>query len=179
MLPLARSGRHSPASSREALGHGRPARLLGGHDEQRVVAGDGAEHAGQPGPVERRADDVGRARRGAQDDEVAGVRDLDHPVAEHPAEVVLGRPLVVGQLGDGVDGLAAADPHLDGAEVLEVARDRRLRGGDALAGEQLDQLGLAGHRVLLEQLADAVLALRLARALGAPRSSPARPVREP
>ena len=67
----------------------------------------------------------------------------------------------VGQLGDGVDGLAAGDPHLDGPEVLEVARHGGLGGRDAVGGEQLDEVGLAGDGVLGEQLGDAVLALGL------------------
>ncbi len=136
------------------------------HDEQGVVAGDGAEHLGQAGAVEGGGDDVGRAGRGAQDDEVAGVGDLDDPVAEHPAEVVLGGALVRGQLGDGVDGLAAGDPDLDGAEVLEVARHGGLGGGDAVGGQQLDEVGLAGDGVVGEQPGDAVLALRLGEGLG-------------
>src|SRR4029079_5862747 len=45
---------------------------------------------------------------------------------------------------------------------LEVAADRRLGGDDAVGGEHLHQLGLAGDRLLLEQPRDAVLALGLA-----------------
>ena len=82
-------------------------------------------------PARSRAepDDVRRARRRAQHDEVARVRDLDDPVAEHPAQVVLGRALLLREIGDGVDALATAGPHLDGAQVFEVARHGGL-GGD-------------------------------------------------
>ena len=64
------------------------------------------------------------------------------------------------------DGLAPGDPDLDGAQVLEVAGDRRLRGAHAVGGEQLDQVGLAGHRLLGEQAGDPVLALGLGERLG-------------
>ena len=91
------------------------------------------------------ADHVGRARRGAEHDQVAAVGHLDHPVPEHPLEVVLGRdPLL--ELGHGVDRLAAGHADLDRAELLEVARHRGLGGDDPVGGQQLDQLGLAGHR---------------------------------
>ena len=53
--------------------------------------------------------------------------------------------------------VAAGHAHLDRAEVLEVARHRRLRGRDPLAGEQLDQLRLAGDRLLLDQPGDRLL----------------------
>ena len=147
---------------------------LGGDDDQGVVAGDGAEDVGQRGPVEGGADDVGRAGRRAQDDEVGRVGDLDDPLAQHPPQVVLGRPLLLRELGDGVDELAAAGPHLDGAEVLEVARDGRLGGDDAVGGEELDELRLARRRACWARAAgDAVLALVLGQS-AAPRrpSSP-------
>jgi hypothetical protein len=41
-----------------------------------------------------------------------------------------------------------------------------LRSGDAFAGQQLDQLGLARHCVVGEQLRDAVLPLRLGERAG-------------
>src|SRR5690606_30994974 len=74
---------------------------------------------------------------------------------------VLGGALLGGQLGDGVHGVAAGHPDLDGAEVLEVARDGGLGGLDALGGQELHEVGLAGDRLLGQQPDDAVLALRL------------------
>ena len=65
------------------------------------------------------------------------------------------------QLGDRVRRLAAAHAHLDGAEVVEVARDGGLGGDDALGREQVDQLGLARHRLRSSSCGDAVLALVL------------------
>ena len=60
--------------------------------------------------------------------------DLDDPVAEDPAQVVVGGPLLVGQLGDGVGRLAVAGADLDGPEVDEVARHGGLGRGHALGG---------------------------------------------
>ena len=116
-------------------------------------------------PLRSRAEPTTWARsgRGAQDDEVGRVRHLDHPLPQHPPEMVLGRDLVHGQLGQGVDGLTAGDPHLDGADLLEVARHRGLGGLDPFAGQELHQLRLVGHGVGLEQPGDAVLTLGLAR----------------
>ena len=51
--------------------------------------------------------------------------------------------------------------HLDHAELLEVARDGRLRGGDALTAEQVEQLGLVGDRMLPDQPPDRLLPLLL------------------
>ena len=75
-----------------------------------------------------------------------------------------GAAALLGVLGDGVRHRPAGDAHLHRAEVLEVAAHRRLRGDDAVGREQLDELRLARHGLLLEQPRDAVLALRLARA---------------
>ena len=82
----------------------------------------------------------------------------------HPAELVLGRDAVGLVLRDGVDALPRRDPHLHRAEVLQVAGHGGLRRLDALAGQELDQLGLARDRVPAEELGDEVLALRLRRA---------------
>ena len=65
------------------------------------------------------------------------------------------------ELGDGVGQLPAGQAHLHGAEVLEVAADGGLGGGDPGAGEEVDELGLAGDLVLGEQPPDPVLPLRL------------------
>src|SRR3954453_10833239 len=111
----------------ELLGDLRATDALGRDHEERVVAGDGAEDLRQRGTVECRADDVRRARRGAEHDDVAGVSDLHDPVAEHPAQVVFRRALLLGEVRYGVDALAARGAHLDGTDLLEVARHGRLR----------------------------------------------------
>ena len=79
---------------------------LSRHHQDRVVTGDRTDHALEPAAVEGRPHHVRRARRGAQHDEVGGVGHLHHPLPEHPAQVVLGCHLVLGQLGQGVDRLA-------------------------------------------------------------------------
>src|SRR5581483_635728 len=86
---------------------------------------------------------------------------LYHPLPQHPAQVVLGDDPLVGQLGDGVHRLAPGDAHLHRAQLFEVARHRGLGGDDALLGQEVDQLRLAGDGVPLEQLGHPVLALRL------------------
>ena len=82
-------GGQRPARSLSWSATAAPAGLLGDDHDQGVVAGHGAEDLGQAGPVEGGADHVGRAGRGAEHDQVGRVGDLDHPVAEHAAQVVL------------------------------------------------------------------------------------------
>src|SRR3954454_4618777 len=91
----------------ELLGDLGAADALGSHDQQRVVAGHRAEDGRQRRAIQGRADDVRRPWRGAEYDQVGGVGDLDHPVAEDAAEVVFGRTLLLRELGDGVDRLAS------------------------------------------------------------------------
>ena len=116
---------------------------------------------GQPGPIQGRCHHVCGARRRPEHHDVAGERHLDHPVAHHPLQVILRRDLVLGQIRNGVHALATAGPHLDGTQLLEVARHRRLSRHHAFGGEQVDHLGLAGDGVRLEQPRDAVLPLCL------------------
>ena len=62
----------------------------------------------------------------------------------------LGHDLLGRQLGQGVGAVAAGQPDLDRAELLEVPGHRRLGGLDPLVGQQVDQLGLVGDRPGLE-----------------------------
>ena len=67
-------------------------------------------------------------RRRAQHDQVRRVTRPRRPThRQHTAQVVVGRQLVGLVLRDGVHGLAAGHPHLDGAQILQVARHGRLR----------------------------------------------------
>ncbi len=66
-----------------------------------------------------------------------------------------------GSSGKGVGRLAAGKAYLEGAELLEVAGHRGLGRLDALGGQELDQMGLAGHDPGLEEPGDPVLALVL------------------
>ena len=106
-------------------------------------------------PARSRADATTWAEPGrrAQHDEVGAVGHLDHELAHHPAQVVVGGRALLGVLGDGVGHGAARDAHLHRAELLEVAADRGLGGHHPVDREHLDQLGLAGDRLLLEQRA--------------------------
>ena len=138
-------------SRRVESGAGHAAKSLGdlgaalgvaGDQQHGVVAGDGAEH-------------VGQARRGRSPTRAGGRRRVGcaprrgwrsprptrraRPQAATPG---LGR---VGEraqhrawrlVADGVDRAAAGPAHLDGAQLLEVARQRRLGDRDALGGEQ-------------------------------------------
>src|ERR1019366_537809 len=85
------------------------------------------------------------------------------PLTEHPSEMILGRDLVDRELGQGVDRLPPRDPHLDGPDLLEVARHRGLGRFDPFFGEEPHQLRLVRHGVGLEQPQDTVLALRLSQ----------------
>ena len=136
--------------------------VFGADDDEGVVTGDVAEDVGEAGPVEGGADDVRRAGRCAEDDEVVAVGDLDDEVAHDAAEVVVGGGGFFGVLGEGVGHGAPGDADFEGSELLEVAADGGLGGDDAVGGEELDDLGLAGDGLLLEEAGDAVLALRFA-----------------
>src|SRR5947199_3202897 len=154
--------RSQSGEGRELGGDLRALGALGADHEHGVVARDGAEHVPEARAVERRADHVGRPRGRAQHDEAAAVRDVDHELAHHASEVVVGRARLLGVLGDRVRHRPAGDADLHRAEVLEVTADRRLGGDDPVRRQELDQLGLARHGLLLEQARDAVLALGLA-----------------
>ena len=141
--------------------HHLPPQLLVYHDEDRVVPGHRPDDRVQPASIERRAYDMGRSRRRAQHDQVARVRHLDHPLPQHPPQVVLWGDLVHRQFREGVRRIATGQPDFHRAQVFEIARHRRLCRLDALLGQQRHQLPLAGHRLRLEELGDPVLTLVL------------------
>ena len=124
----------------------------------------------EPAAVERRGDDVGAPRRRAHDDEVAGARHLGDPLPHHAAQVVERGDTLGRELGHGVHRRPARHADLDRAEILEVARHGRLGCGDPLAGEQLHELRLVRHLVLLDQTGDRLLSLHLAHRASPPRS---------
>ena len=65
---------------------------LAGHDEDRVVAGDGADDLGQAGAVDRAGQELRRARRGAQHDQVAAGVGAGEQLAQQPDQPGRGRP---------------------------------------------------------------------------------------
>src|ERR1035441_8535196 len=75
---------------RQPLCHFGAARLLGGHHQNGVVTGHGADDVGQSSPVDGRCDHVGGTGRRPYHHQIGGVGHLDHPLAEHPFEVFLG-----------------------------------------------------------------------------------------
>ena len=104
---------------------------------------------------------MGAAGRRAQHDQVGRHRDVGDPLPSTRRSCSNGAMRSVSNSGHGVDGLPAGHPDLDHAELLEVARHGGLGGGDALAGEQVEQLRLVGHRVLSDQPRDRLLPLLL------------------
>ena len=79
-----RSGRSRgvpPGVGHEAVDDLAAARGAVGHDHDRVVAGDRAEHPLEAGVVERRGEEVRGPRRGPQDDQVGGVLGRDEQLA--------------------------------------------------------------------------------------------------
>ena len=100
-----------------------------------VVAGDGADDLGQAGPVQRAGQELRGARRGAQHHQVAARVGAGEQLAQQPASAGPGacsasRSGALAVLRDHVDGRAAVGAaHLDRAQLLQVAGERRL--GDA------------------------------------------------
>ena len=119
--------------------------------------------SGTPARSSAGRDDVGRSGWSAHHDDVAAVRHLDHELPHDPSEMVVGatRP-VLAHLGHRVRHRPSGDADLHCAEILEITTHRRLGREDALRREELHQLALARHRLLLEESADAMLTLRLA-----------------
>ena len=86
--------------------------------------------------------------------------DLGHPLPHHPPQMVLAARCRAGSYsGIAYTVSPPGHPHLHRTEVVEVARHRRLGGRDALGGEQVDQLGLAGDGVLADQPARSSVAV--------------------
>ena len=110
-----------PGHFAQAGCHTRATEFLGRDYQHRVVAGHGADDAFEAAAVQSRAYDVGRARRRTQHDQKTRVSHLDHPLAEHAAQMVVGRDLVLRQLRQRVRGVRHREADLHRAEVVEVA----------------------------------------------------------
>src|SRR5204863_8980599 len=130
-----------------------------GDDENRVVAGDRSGDLGQPRAVEGDGERLGLRRAGTDDDE------LLH--ALHAAQEVAGRPLErrargfrARRFGAGALIRAVARA-LDEAEILDVARDGRLRCFEAARVQALHDLLLAVQRFLVDEFEDEGLPTRL------------------
>jgi hypothetical protein len=155
---LTRSSPHSLASR------------VAADDQERVVAGDGAEDVTQVGLVERGGQELCGAGRGAEHDEVGARLRADEELGAEPGEPVAAggalarrRDRPVAALGrHGVDQRAVGSAHLDRVELDEVAAQRGLRDADAVVAEELGELGLRAHRVGGDDVDDPLVA----RALG-------------
>ena len=148
---------------------------LGTDHENRVVTGDRADDLFQTRTVERARNHVGRTGRRTEDHQVHRRRDVDDPVAEDPAEVVLGSDLIARQFRYGVHELATGNPHLHRPHILEVTGHGGLGGNNPVVGEQLHQPELTSDRVLFEDPGNPMLSLRFGEparfAIGLPISA--------
>src|SRR5205823_1661791 len=134
--------------------------LGAGHDEDGVVAGDGADDLGQAGPVQGAGQKLGGSGWGTQDDQVAAGVHAGEQLAQQPDQPgrrLLGGAHRAGALGgyhvDGRAAVGAAD--LDRAQLLQVARQGRLGRLYPLAGQQFGKLGLRVHGPVPDQRDDA------------------------
>ena len=151
----------SPAKLRNSLtSDGSAATLVGDHQD-RVVTRDRTQHAVERAAVEGRGHHVRAARRRANHHQVARTVDRSDPLAHHPTQVVHRRRRDGRCRGDDDSSRAVQVAHLDGAQVLEVARHGRLRGDDALGLESGHQLRRGRDHLPFEEVADPVLSLRL------------------
>ena len=171
-LPGRPAVRGRPAGVRSASARSRsasagPAVGVAGDDQQSVVPRDGAEDVGEADLVQRRGEELRRARRGAQHGQVGAALGAGEQVGQQPGEPG-GRGLRGAQRGVlrrqhvGRRGAVGA-AHLDRAELVQVPGQRRLGDLDAGAGQQRGQVRLRGHRLRLDELADAGLARAAAR----------------
>ena len=97
-----------------------------------------------------RGQELRRAGRGAEHDEVGAGVGADQQLAAEPSQPRraggglhrCGGTSVAALAGHGVDERARGAAHLDGVQLDQVSRQRRLRDLDALLGEQCRELAL-------------------------------------
>src|SRR5437588_7263349 len=145
----------------EPLDQCRGAPGVAGNDENRIVAADRADGFGQLRPIDGDGERLRLADAGADDHELLDAFD--------PPQVFLGRALKrhEGRFRIGrIRALAlirAVAGALDQAEVLDVARDRRLRRVEAEMPQPTPELFLAVQQIPVDQLEDQGLAARFHR----------------
>ena len=130
----------------ELVGQRLAAGDVAGHDEDGVVAGDGADDVGQPGPVQRAGQELRRARRGAQHGDVAAGVDPGEQLAQQPEQPGRARPRPRAAAACRPRGSGTAPADLDRAQLLQVAGEGGLGDLHAVGGEQFGQLGLRPDR---------------------------------
>src|SRR5665811_2136915 len=114
---------------------------LAQHGDDRVVARHGAGDARERSLVDAPRDKVRGARRGPDHGHGLDKLNRQHELANQGS----GAPVTA----DGTDK----------AELLDVARDRRLRGPQATAGKRLGQLLLGVYSASIDQREDRLVAL--------------------
>ena len=102
------------------------------------------------------------AGRRLDDDQLAGRRDRQRPAPQRG--VSSSRRVEVVGAGQRVDEPAVAGPHLDEAELRDVARDGRLDGVEALLAQRVDDLLLRAEPALLDEPENRALAVVSAHA---------------
>ena len=171
--PLLRDAR--PARARlqprvglEPLHERRRAAIVARDDENRVVAGDRADRLRQLRAVDGERQRLRLPGSGANDDELLHAIDAPQEARRRALERVE-RELRTGHV-DALPLIGAVAGALDEPELLDVARDRRLRGFAAALQQPSPHLLLAVERLAIDQFQDQVLTAGFHRGrLGAAR----------
>ena len=121
--------------------------------------GDRADDLGPARLVERRGDALGRARGRAQHGQARPGRAEILDERAHVLEMAR-RERVFD------DGQQVAVGALDDADFAQVAADARLGRLEPLAVQQVDELGLARHRIAAQDANDRLPSLRLVMEVG-------------
>ena len=116
-----------------------PALRVAGDEQHGVVAGHRTDDLGQRRVVDRRGEELRGAGRRAQHDDVRRVLDADdellgqpaQPRARHPRREWCAACESPPSPRQRVDEVSVVAAQLDGAELVEVARERRLRDDEA------------------------------------------------
>ena len=127
--------------------------------------------SGELGLVDGAGEELGGTGRGAQHDQVGARLGADEQLGAEAGQPVRGGgglprrrgSSVAALAGDGVHEGAGGRAHLDGVELDEVARQRRLRDVHAGRGEQLGELGLGAHLVGADEVDDLLVPGALGR----------------
>src|SRR5258706_8356365 len=149
-LPLQPRVRLEPFDER------RRAAIVSRNDEDRVVARDRADRLRQLGPVDRQRQILRLAGTGAHDDELLRAIDPSQETRSRPLEGVE-RELRARDL-DALTLVRAVARPLHQPELLDVARDRRLRRFAAALEQPPPHVFLAAERLAVDQLENQTLA---------------------
>ena len=130
------------------------------HDDQRrIVAGERADHVGHMQRVDVRAGRRTQAGHGLDDDQVLRKVDIRDAFAEDHAEAAVKAVDVVG-LRRGIVIAAQTVECFDDAQLLDVARNGRLRAAEAAGVQLVEQLLLRFNVFFCDQLQNFRLTVR-------------------